>query len=77
MARNAQEAAVFLKSSESSYQEDYRRLVAKFDVNEELAQAFAQSEANKTLMRYLQGYLFDQGYNYSPDGKVFESVKQR
>jgi hypothetical protein len=77
MARNANEAAAFLKAAESSYQDDYRRLVAKFAVDEELAQAFAQSQASKTLMRYLQGYLFDQGYNYSPDRKTFEAIKQR
>jgi hypothetical protein len=71
-ARNANEAAAFLKASEVSYQEDYRRLVTKLDVDEDLAQAFARSQASNTLMRYLQGYLFDQGYNFSPDPKIFD-----
>jgi hypothetical protein len=50
-ARNGQDAMALLKAAESSYQADFRRLVTKFDVPEELAQAFAKSQASSTLMR--------------------------
>jgi hypothetical protein len=71
-ARNGQEAAALLKATAPSCQRDFRRLVTKFEVPEELAQAFAQSQASNTLMRYLQGYLFDQGHNFSPAPKMFD-----
>jgi len=76
-ARNGQDAIALLKAAESSYQADFRRLVTKFDVPADLAQAFAKSQASSILMRYLQGYLFDQGYNFLPDGKVFDSTGRR
>lgn len=76
-ARSTNEAVAYLKSSEAFYQNEYRRLVAKMEIDEALAQAYAKSQASKTVMRYLQGYLFDQGYNYLPDRRLFEAIRKR
>jgi hypothetical protein len=49
---NVHEALAFIKASEPSFQEDYRRLVAKFEVNEELTRNSPSPSRNHKRTRH-------------------------